>query len=101
MSGMYPESIELPGGGGPPGMGGGPPAGNGGGDPVALVKQALALMEEAKGLEPDEEDTLLIEKITTSMQQYVASQQQLGDQATGAGPGAKLVRKMTQRSQGF
>lgn len=95
--GAFPPTIEIPGlGGGGPGM---PPGGpesappGGGEDPISLVQQAAELIRQAIGLEPDHEDKLQLEKLTTGAQQYIASQQQLVDTATGAGPGAKLVRK--------
>jgi hypothetical protein len=62
-------------------------------DPSDLVRQALDLLRKALEIEPDDEDTLLLEKMTTQGQQYLAAQQKLGDQAMGAGPGEKFLRK--------
>lgn len=65
-------------------------------DPETLVEWARQAIQKAIQVEPDHEDKLLLEKLTTSAQQYLAQQQKMGDQAIGAGPGAKLVRKVTQ-----
>jgi hypothetical protein len=68
-------------------------------DPEVLVQKASDLIKRAIAAESDHEDKLLLEKITTECQQYLASQQKLGDTAMGAGPGAKMVRKATARAQ--
>lgn len=88
-----PPSISLGGGGG-----GFPPEGSPAEEKtdasvVALMKQALALVKQAEAKEPDEEDTLTISKIATQIQQVIASDQKLNDDAMGATPGTKLVRK--------
>lgn len=92
-----PESIQIP--------GGAPQAGGGGGqsDAISLMQQAKDLLRQALDSEPDEEDKLLIEKMLTEAQQYVATQQKLIDSATGAGPGAKVMRKAagSQQSPGY
>lgn len=94
-----PESIQIP--GGAPAA---PQAGGGGqSDAISLMQQAKELLRQALESEPDEEDKLLIEKMLTEAQQYVATQQKLIDTATGAGPGAKVMRKAagSQQSLGY
>lgn len=77
------------------------PAPNAGeGDPVELVRKAIELVDAAKTAEPDDEDTVLLEKVTTELQTYIANQQKLVDTATGAGPGAKVIRKAQARGGG-
>lgn len=99
FGGGPPQSISVGGQGGGPVSGG--PMGGGGNETeaVSLVKQAQVLLRRALEDEPDEEDKLLLEELTSSCQKYLASQQKMGDQAIGAGPGAKLVRKVTGRAQ--
>lgn len=107
MAPIFPEELLGPGGPSPVGLGpGGPPptidlpqeeaAPARGGDPSELVRQALDLLHQALVAEKDDEDTLVLEQMTTLGQKYLAQQQKLGDQATGAGPGVKLVRKSAQ-----
>lgn len=89
-----PPSIQIP--------GQGPAPESGGSDPIALVQQAKDLLRQALDAEPDEEDKLLLEKMLTEAQQYVATQQKIVDSATGAGPGAKVMRKAAGgASQGY
>lgn len=88
------------GGGAPaPAAPGGEPA-EGGGDSVALLDEALGLIRQAIEVEPDDEDKLTLEKATTLLQQVKASNQKLTDQAMGAGPGVKYLRKASQSSGG-
>lgn len=100
MSTMDPYA-DLSGGAPDPGAAD-PSAGadTGASDPAALMKQALALLDQVKQAESDEQDTLLLEKMTTMGQQYLADQVKLQDTATGAGPGARLVRKATANAGG-
>src|SRR4051812_27877810 len=56
-------------GGGPPP---GPDQGPGGGDPVAVLGQILDLANQYLQVEPDEEDKLTMQKITTLIQQLKA-----------------------------
>lgn len=99
-----PDTIDLPGQGGPGGAPGGPPqqggGSQGGGNPVELLRQALDLVRQAALAEPDDEDQANLEKIGASIAQQIATDQKLRDQATGAGPGAKLVRKVAQGAGG-
>lgn len=93
-AGGPPAQITIPGDpGAAAGPGGPPDAGGGSGDPEELVNKAKDLLRQALDLEPDHEDKLLIEKMLTEAQQYLATQQKVGDQAMGAGPGVKAVRK--------
>jgi hypothetical protein len=92
-------SIPLPGGPGANDQAAPPDAG--GGNPEDLVSQGLELIRQAIPMDPDEEDKLLLEKITTMCQDYIARQQKLVDTATGAGPGAKLVRKASGGGGGY
>lgn len=101
-----PSRIRIPPQGGPAGVSPlGGPADSQAQDgaqqnPEDLIQQAKDLIDKAIPLDPDHEDKLLLEKIATEMQQYLANQQKLGDTALGAGPGAKMVRKATARQQG-
>lgn len=84
-----PQSIQIPGG-------------DSGGDPTSMMEEVKSLLDRIIQVEPDHEDKLLIEKMLTEAQQYLASQQKLEDTATGVGPGAKLLRKKSPSpSQGY
>lgn len=85
-----PSELEIPGGEAP----------QGGGDPSDMVREALDLLRAALDAEPDDEDTLVLEQMTTLGQKYLAAQQKLSDTAMGAGPGEKYVRKQGQSSGG-
>lgn len=97
-----PMAALLGGGGGPP-MGGDPmggapptldiPSEESSSDPVESMRQALDLVRSAAEAEVDDEDQAALEKIGAQIAAYIGSQQKLTDTATGAGPGAKLVRK--------
>jgi hypothetical protein len=104
MSQMIPEEIPQSIAIGEPGTLAGPevdPApGAGTDDPQQLVRQAKELLRRALDAEPDDEDSLLIEKMLTEAQQYLAGEQKLNDQAMGAGPGVKAVRKAQAKSPG-
>lgn len=68
------------------------------GDPVEMMRQALDLTRSSAESEPDDEDQAELEKIGAAIAAYIGKQQKLVDTATGAGPGAKLVRKSTAQS---
>ncbi len=86
---------------------GAPPQPQAGGDPEStyqslidstddvntLVQWAKMAVAKAIGLEPDEQDKLVLEDINSRAQKYLATQQQTSDQAFGAGPGTKALRK--------
>lgn len=104
MSMMMPEDpmAALGGGGGDPlaalggGMGAPPeaaPEPEGGGSNADNMRQVKDLLRMILENEPDEQDSLLLEKMLTEAQQYLANEEKLVDTATGAGPGAKLLRK--------
>jgi hypothetical protein len=89
------------GGGAPEGMGGAPAAPaessiprGGGGNPEDTARQAGELIRQAIEEEVDEQDRYALEEIASKIQKYIASQQDLADTATGAGPGAKVLRKV-------
>jgi|SRR6266536_2133743 len=62
------------------------------------VSDIVAQVRQLADSDPDHEDKLLLEKVTTLLQEYAARQQKLSDQAMGAGPGLKAVRKAGLRS---
>lgn len=96
-AGGPPPSISLPGAGGPPDAGGD----TGGGNPGApdsqsvtdLVNQAADLLSKALSQEKDAEDKAMLADLIAKAHKFTGAQQKLTDQATGAGPGAKLIRK--------
>lgn len=87
-AGGAPPSIPLPGADGQPSDGAASQD-----DPVDLMNQVKDLLRRAEQADPDHEDKLLLEKMLTEAQQYLANQQKLTDTVTGAGPGAKIIRK--------
>ena len=85
--------AALLGGGGAPPPGEAPPGGPGGDpeqmyqtaleatdDTAVLTEWCLQAMQKAAGLDPDQEDRLLIQKIMTELQQYLATHQKREDQ---------------------
>lgn len=97
MMGGPPPSISLP------APGGEPPAASGGewpSDPVDIARKLLEGIRALAAAEPDDEDQAQIEKMGADMAKYLANQQKLVDSATGAGPGAKLIRKATRAGGG-
>jgi hypothetical protein len=111
-NGGPPPSINLPDGGGASGgspldslLGGGGPSldATSAGVPGApdspkvtdLINQAADLLTQALSQEKDPEDKALIADLVAKAHKFAGSQQSLLDKATGAGPGAKLVRKTT------
>ncbi len=87
--GPPPDLAGLLGGGGPPQ---GPDQGGGDEDPVAILGDMLALAQEYLGVEPDEEDKLLMQKVTTLLQQLRAKDQSDKDGALG-GSNMRVFRK--------
>lgn len=104
-----PQRIPIAGQGGDaptgpmPGVPGGSPGAEGGagaqpdGPDMPGVKKALQaatdnLMQAAQ-LEGDDADKATIMQLVAKVHSLVAGHQQLADQAMGAGPGVKLVRK--------
>lgn len=84
-------------GGPPPSMGGmgGPSDQAGGGpedEPISLVSQIIEACKKYLGVEPDEEDKLLMTKILGFAQQLLAKDQQDKDAALG-GQNVRLLRK--------
>lgn len=97
MGGGPPDSIPIP--GGPPGAGGGGTPGPDTPQAKARADQIAELLQQELNDENDPEDKATISKILASWHQYQGSQQKMMDQATGAGPGAKLIRKVTPTGQ--
>jgi hypothetical protein len=98
----YDESAgPAMGGGGPAGLlaaaQGAPPdagaEGGGEGSNSEDMRQVKDLLRKILENEPDEQDSLLLEKMLTEAQQYLANEEKLVDTALGAGPGARLLRK--------
>lgn len=97
-AGGPPPSISLPGAGGPPAGdsgGGGIPGAPDSQSVTDLVNQAADLLQKALSQEKDAEDKAMLADLIAKAHKFAGSQQKLLDQATGAGPGAKLVRKTT------
>jgi len=88
--------------GGPAGPGpGGPPPGAAGpsptsptkGDHTDRLRDAIESLTAFKIEEQDDEDLALADEIIAKCQKLLANNQKLADQAVGAGPGAKFMRK--------
>jgi len=63
------------------------------GDPSDDLRHAIMFVQEYMQAEQDDEDLADASKILSALQSLLAKQQKLADRATGAGPGARLVRK--------
>jgi hypothetical protein len=72
---LPPDLLAALGGAG---AAGGPPE-QGPGDPVELLRQILDLADEYKSVERDEEDILVIEKVTSIVQGLLAKNQREDD----------------------
>ncbi len=72
---------------GPPNMGG-----QGGADPVEILGNMLDMANQYLGVENDEEDKLMMQKVTTLLQQLRAKDQADKDQAMGGG-NMRILRK--------
>ena len=70
-----------------------------GGDPTDHLEDAIDSLTEYLKLESDAEDKAAGAKILSELQKLLAAQQKLVDRATGAGPGAALVRKLQGRER--
>lgn len=91
MSGpMMPPGGGMPGGGMPPDS---PDQGDGATDPLELYKAMKELLREAIDVEHDQEDVLALEKISTLVQQLIANNQKLQDQAMSGAMDPKMMRK--------
>lgn len=95
MISQPPPSIQIPGSGGGPGGPGGAPSGGDpdAGDVTSLLKQALALVNQAAAAEKDDIDASQIHQLAAALSKQIAAEQQLTDSVMGAGPGVKMVRK--------
>jgi hypothetical protein len=63
------------------------------GDPSDLLRQAIMFIEAYMREEQDDEDLAAAASILKDVQSLLAAQQRLSDRATGAGPGARVVRR--------
>lgn len=80
----------------PPGAGGMPPEmpdEGGASDPLELYKAMKELLREAIDIESDQEDILALEKIATLVQQLLANNQKMQDQAMSGAMDPKMMRK--------
>lgn len=98
------DPNQMMGGGAPPTGPSGPPApepsGGAGsvtskpvGDKTDNIRHAIELLDQYMTEEEDDEDLALVSKIQADLQKLLANNQKLNDQAMGAGPGAKFLRK--------
>lgn len=103
-----PPPDPAPGPGDPAGGPGGPDAGIDptghvtsphSGDNADNLRNAIMFVQAYMEGETDDQDLKLASDILAKAQGLLASQQQLQDKATGAGPGARVVRKATAQSQ--
>jgi hypothetical protein len=96
-----PDLSQIVGGpppppiGAPPDTGGGIPGQPDSPDVTDLINQAADLLQQALSQEKDPEDKALIADLIAKAHKFTGSQQKLIDQAVGAGPGAKVIRKAT------
>lgn len=102
LLGAPPARIPIGGpGGGPPGLGpGGPGDDTGGPDAdasqvVSMLRMALSLVQQAATLEADDPDAAQISDVAARLHKLIANEQNIKDQAMGAGPAAKMIRKAT------
>lgn len=89
--------MGAPPGGMPP-MGGAPPAPpeeEAPGDPLEILRALIALTDEYRAVEQDEEDLLAIEKVRTLLQQLLAANQKMNDEAMGGTLNPRMMRKAT------
>ena len=98
MSSMIPHllaSISIGGPGGSGGPSGGPegPGDQDSPDVVSLLRKAMDALQQAAQVEKDDIDASKITKIAAQVHAQIAAEQQLTDQAMGAGPGVKMIRK--------
>ena len=63
------------------------------GDHTDTIRHAIELLNEYQMDEEDDEDLALVSKIQADLQKLLANNTKLQDQAMGAGPGAKFLRK--------
>jgi hypothetical protein len=94
-----PQSIPLPGAGpaaGPGGPGAGPDPSQQAPDSAKVseyVKQAIKFLRMAEDAEGHDPDAAILAAAVAQLRKFVGAQTDLGDQAMGAGPGVKLIRK--------
>jgi hypothetical protein len=67
------------------------------GGPEDDLRHAALFVQSYMEAETDDEDLAAASKILHDIQKLLASQQKLTDRATGAGPGARILRKATAR----
>jgi hypothetical protein len=90
--GPPPNLAALLGAGAP---GGGPDQGATAqqGDPVAIVSNMLDLAQQYLQVEPDQDDKLAMQKVSTELQQLLAKDQADGDKAMSGDLGPRTLRK--------
>lgn len=90
-----PPSIRVQ----SPGPSSGASGGSGGGSeqkPVALLKQMIQLGHQYIQAEPDDVDKATMLKVLSTLQQYLAKDQQDAEKAMGVTPQARFMRKQNQ-----
>lgn len=65
----------------------------GGQDAEALLREALAKVAEARDAEPDDQDSLLMEKVTTLIQQILAGRAKEREAMMGSSPALKGLKR--------
>jgi hypothetical protein len=88
-SGPPPNLAALLGAGGGPQQG----ATTQQGDPVAIVSNMLDLAQQYLQVEPDQDDKLAMQKVSTELQQLLAKDQADGDKAMSGDLGPRTLRK--------
>lgn len=82
--------------GGPPGPppGPGPEGPDGGGDSASFLRDVIDHLSKYNEVEKDDEDLAAVAQVISRLRQILAKQQREQDQAFGAGPAAKVLRRM-------
>lgn len=75
----------------PPGLG--PEPAGGGGDPAELYREILDLLAQARQAEDSEQDKLALEKVSTLIQQLLASEEKEEEEAMGGKMSPALLRR--------
>lgn len=95
--------MSPPGGSPPPGDGPAPASltSQSSGEPASdAARQAIDFVRTALEAESDDEDLVMLQKVMSDLQSYLAKQQKTADTALGMGPGQKFLRKQTAMSGG-
>jgi hypothetical protein len=62
-------------------------------DPVSILQQMIELAMRYQEVEEDPEDRATMAKLLATLRQYEANEQKERDQALGAGPAVKFMRR--------